>query len=336
MPEQQVISEAAPRARLAPRTVRLIGCLSFYDESPAFLAAAISSLARVEVDHLVAVDGAYALLPGGRASSGIEQQQTIAETALACGMGLSLHVPETTWAGDEVEKRSFMFALAETVAHPNQDWYFVMDADQVVSHPINLKAQLAQTGLHAAEATFWEQPDTSNAKAQKAAQQFVWPRTTETQVRILFRAIPGLRVEGNHWTYVTPDGRKLWGNEKVKDGLEPALDLTSLRVEHRTNFRDKARRKQQYAYYSRRSELATETPPCDKCGQAPGVHTLGYDFRLEANGLDAAWTQVCDDCEPIVQEKNRKRLEYYRPILEANGVKPEDLEHYGVRALAPS
>jgi hypothetical protein len=79
--------------------VRLIAALSWFDESPAWLSELVASLARAEVDHVVALDGSYALFPGAEAWSGTEQHDAIVHTARGCGMGCTLHVPSGAVAG---------------------------------------------------------------------------------------------------------------------------------------------------------------------------------------------------------------------------------------------
>ena len=78
-----------------------------------------------------------------------------------------------------------------------------------------------------------------------------------------FRAIPGLRAVTNHFTYSTPDGRKLWGDAK-KDRLEPRLDLTAVKVEHRSKLRHTDRRRAAERYYRLRDDLGLEELPEDR------------------------------------------------------------------------
>jgi hypothetical protein len=193
------------------------------------------------IDHLIAVDGAYALYPDGRPRSGVEQEEAIKETCLATGTGLTLHVPQTIWYGNEVEKRSFMFALAETVAGPD-DWYWVMDGDQIA--PISPGYTPAARG-HRPERRRDEVLGAAQPRREVGQSRDAIRLGTQNEfnVRNIFRAIPGLHCEGNHYTYVTGDGRKLWGNTTYEGhDVEECLDLTDLRIEHRTQVRDQARR----------------------------------------------------------------------------------------------
>jgi len=62
---------------------------------------------------------------------------------------------------------------------------------------------------------------------------------------MIMRAMPGMKIERNHWTYsgLREDGSRvgLWGG----DALYPAAVTHSLRtpmlIEHRTHFRDEMR-----------------------------------------------------------------------------------------------
>ena len=234
--------------------MRVIGLLSFYDEHPGWLAAAVASM-NGACDHLIAVDGAYAAYPGGKPHSGAEQGETIRETCRALGIGCTLFEPQRTWFGNEVEKRSHMFALAETVAEPNVDWYFVIDADEVVTDysvggTQRFRERLGECERDVGNVTFWNRRIPHPRELDEDNKWIAaYPQIEENRVRILFRAIPGLRVVERHYWYRLPDGRYLWG-----DGVqEPAADFTDIRVEHRTEYRDPARRKAAQDYYTRRA-----------------------------------------------------------------------------------
>src|SRR6266498_2079930 len=126
--------------------MKLIGILTWYDEAPSWLAACVSSMIQhAQIDHLVAVDGAYGLVPGGRAFSGFEQHQVIDEVCRATPVGLTMFTPQEPWLGNEVEKRSFAFELAEIITDGEDDWYLVLDADEVVTHSFGIREILEQT-----------------------------------------------------------------------------------------------------------------------------------------------------------------------------------------------
>jgi hypothetical protein len=73
---------------------------------------------------------------------------------------------------------------------------------------------------------------------------------------MFFRALPGLHVETNHFTYRTGDGRYLRGGTLVD--VEPAALLLGAKVEHRNRQRPKWRTGAQQGYYSRRASVRAE------------------------------------------------------------------------------
>lgn len=235
--------------------MRLIGILVWYDEAPSWLAAAVASLIHVAgVDHLVAVDGAYQLLPEGRAHSGSEQHAAIREVCHGAGCGLTLHAPAEPWIGNEVEKRSFAFKLAEQVAAIGEDWYFMIDADEVVTSAPDLHLLLAGTDEDIG--TVWLRtrfdPHASDETAEVARSTY-WPREGLARSHRLFRSVAGMRAVDNHYTYAIGEARvSIIGQHDAVDAL--------VELEHRTAFRDLARREQQQCYYRRRDELGIETP----------------------------------------------------------------------------
>ncbi len=227
--------------------------LSWYDENPAWLSATVASAGGF-ADQVVALDGAYFHYPQGAARSPHGQAEAIRATASACGMGCTIVEPRTVWAGNEVEKRSAMFAVAECVTAPD-DWYFVLDGDEVVTDcPGNLRDRLAQTAEDAGKVTFWQHREHTAVDERPFVLAFV---EQVGLIPVLFRAQRGLHVEGNHFTYRTADGQYLWG----LGGGGPHADFTDVRVEHRTLLRDVYRAKQAQDYYARRTELGLEHVP---------------------------------------------------------------------------
>lgn len=298
--------------------MKLIGLLSWYDENPAWLSSSIISFAQAGMDHLVAVDGAYALLPGGKAASGFEQHEAILETCRTLGIGLTLHVPDQPWEGNEVEKRTFLFRLGQRFARARKDWFVVIDADEVVvKAPNDLKALLKNAeDYDAATVTFIERrPKTK--KAEELAAKFKWEEESRFPIRIIFRTIPGIKCEGNHYTYVTPDGRTLWGNETVK-GIAPALDLKGLFVvDHRTNFRSLSRADRQKDYYKTRDKYGIELGTCSRCA-SPAVEVVPEGWEPHPDGLAAGWSPVCALHKLDVEAEGRA-------IVKRLGYTPEDM-----------
>jgi hypothetical protein len=284
--------------------VRLHGLLSFYDEPPASLTACIKGLSDAGVSELVAVDGAYGLYPDGRPASHPNQHAAIVLACRELGMGCTLHVPRKVWAGNEIEKRTFLFRLAYAAAEPG-DWFWVMDADQVVQNaPDDLLERLQATEHPAAAVEFL---DTVALRANQAN----WPPRFEC--RDLFRA-DDIRVETNHCTYVAGDGRLLWGgNGDVKREyagapLEPCLDLTrDVLVEHRPDRRPPERQHGKLVYYNRRDEERAERGHCGQCGQQ-AERLVATKWRMTRLGPVAKWVEACEPCAERLEAVGRRQL----------------------------
>jgi hypothetical protein len=227
------------------KRVKIVALLSWYDEHPSWLSGTIASLAPF-TDHIVCVDGAYRLFPEGKPSSGSSQHEAIVEVCYASKIGLTLHVPQTVWLGNEREKRAFMFDLGRTVARTREDWFFAIDSDELVTEaPQDLRKRLSETSYDVAQVGLWRRPPHPEPR-------FSWP-TEETPSRQFFRALPGLTLEHDHYTYTTEDGKVLRGRGETPE----VEDLSDLKVEHRLG-RDLNRLERQRAYYSLRDELGVE------------------------------------------------------------------------------
>lgn len=108
--------------------MKICGLLSWYDESPAWLATAVAGMGRV-CDEIVAVDGAYALYPSARPRSSPQQAEAVLQAAEAAGVGCTIHRPREIFWGNEVEKRNLTIALASSVLESGRDWIVIFDAD---------------------------------------------------------------------------------------------------------------------------------------------------------------------------------------------------------------
>lgn len=234
--------------------MRLIGLLNWYDEPCSALVTTIIGLRKASVDHVVAVDGAYLLFPEGTASSTPDQAATIHATCTELGMGCTIHTPQTTWAGNEVEKRTRMFQIANSISESG-DWWLSCDADMIVTQaPEDLKAQLKQTYLEAGNCTIAEPQNPDVAAAQK--NQFAWAKTGHYPIRLLFKA-QDLHCHIKHCAYRTADGRYLWAPQEAGQ-QEPALEVPDLIVEHRDQQRTTYRKDQKTLYYQRRERFGVE------------------------------------------------------------------------------
>lgn len=209
----------------------IVGLLSWYEEPCTWLAETVASAAKV-CDHLLAVDGPYAEFPFAQSkpASGADQAETILRTAAGAGMGCTLHAAGRPWAGNEVEKRSFMFDLAQTFT-TEDDWLLVIDADEVVSHaPDNLRDLLIGD---VAEVQLWERGDQDDAFG----------------ARRLFRALRGIRYQDCH--YVVTAGPKILSGDPRVHALEPTTDLFGFRIEHRAKQRTAVRTGLKNQYYAK-------------------------------------------------------------------------------------
>jgi hypothetical protein len=238
----------------------ITGLLAWYDESPLWLAAAVTGAARL-CDHIVAVDGAYALYPGGRGQSDPQQAEAILNSAYAAGVGCTIHRPADVWMGNQIEKRTAMFELG---AQTGADWYYVFDADDVVtSVPGDIHTRLTDADEDAAVFTLWWTQDMHDGGLEQAAQQTHYPHEASNRYfRGLFRALPGLRVEGTHYHYVADrDGETvhLRGHPDHHPLVE-TLNLTDMRVQHRHPQRTRQRLETSAAYDRLIRTFGLETP----------------------------------------------------------------------------
>ena len=218
--------------------MNVTGLLAWYDEPVVWLAGAVTAAAKL-CDHVVAVDGAYALYPRGRAQSDPEQAEAILHAAYGAGIGCTIHRPSSVWLGNQIEKRSTMFGLGrETGA----DWFFVFDADDLVTQvPADAKRRLEEASEDVACYTLWWTEDVErDPDKASAARAFSYPHEASNRYfRGLFRALPKLRVEGSHYHYCAERAGKtvhLRGHEDFHE-LAPFLNLTDLRVSHRQGLR---------------------------------------------------------------------------------------------------
>jgi hypothetical protein len=289
--------------------MRIVALLSWYEESPEWLAEMIATLPAASVDHLVALDGAYALFPGATPHSHPSQKEAIRAACAEAGISVDIYTPEAVFKGNEVEKRSALFELGEAVTTEG-DWYFVMDTDELItSVPADFRHRLEQTDLDVAQVTFVEErnPDLPPPS--------LWQRKDSYPIRVLFRAIRGLRVKTNHWTYVTPDGRRLWGQNRRT--LARALDCTDLSILHRSDLRQEARRADQYTYYSTRDERKTEIGFCSRCPKK-AQKSLPTEWQPGPEGLTADYIDVCAECAKAVKKENAI-------VLRRNGIDPKTM-----------
>lgn len=225
--------------------MRVLSLLSWYEESPAWLAECVASAARI-CDHIIAVDGPYSAFPGAHKKpfSGTEQADAIIRTAAGCGIGATVHAPRQPWwgpNGGEVAKRDFMFQLGLTFAEPG-DWFFRIDADEVLTNvPHDVHQKLSTSKHDVAEILIWEREANSHINELVDA-----GGDYESPFRCLYRAIPGIRIEQAHFIVTAPiNGKRefLTGPKQV-----PAEPLWEMRLEHRTRLRPPGRQRLKAEY----------------------------------------------------------------------------------------
>jgi hypothetical protein len=227
---------------------RIIGLLSWYQESPGWLSELVQSMAAAGVDHVVAVDGAYAAYPHRSPVSDPGQAQAIVETARGAGVGCSVYVPSVAWRNGEIQKRTFLFAAGHVVCVPGHDWFWVLDGDEVITHHHGLKDILAATTRDVGTVNLWEGTDEHTVNSQP--------------LRMLFRSQPsGIVVGGYHAHYRTGNGDVLW-NPSRPATQAPAVQLEhTVRVRHRPGERDEQRTRDRLAYYDRVRDQRLERVP---------------------------------------------------------------------------
>jgi hypothetical protein len=242
--------------------VKLIGVLSFYNESPSWLSACIASMAGV-CDHVVAVDGRYGRFPDDAAVSPPEQAEAIVETAVGARLPLTLHRPTEPFYGNEVEKRNLTIKLAAAIGEEMRDWLFICDADcYVVESSEFLKHDLERTEHHCASVLVEEHMDSASEGFNvDIAKQVSLPSNWRSPVTLLYRLLPKMAYQGTHYSLGGEvDGKHvwLWGH----DHAETPADLRQgIVVKHRNVERPKRRQEQAAAYYAARDRLKLEQRP---------------------------------------------------------------------------
>ncbi len=241
--------------------MKIIGLLNFYNESPSWLATAVGGFGRI-CDTIIAVDGAYALFPGGRACSHPNQAEAIQTAAEAAGAGSIVFRPNEIWHGNEVAKRNQLIKLAGTLDLTSEDWLMVFDADchMLMCEPGVIRDVLADTDKNVATYTYLDGKDfMADAKLHEYVAQAACDTEWTGQTRDVFRWNPTLRVGPQHWLYsAVIDGERRWiRGPETKEGVACEL-RRNLVVYHRTQDRARVRREAQDFYYKQREAYGVE------------------------------------------------------------------------------
>lgn len=238
--------------------MRIVGILCWWDESPSWLATAVAGFARV-CDDIVAVDGAYSLMPGGRARSRPDQAEAILAAAEAGDAGCVIHRPRDVFFGQEVEKRNLALALAAPL---EPDWLVVFDADMHVMQaaPETVRRDLAETDCDVATYTILDGADmlADPARADLAARVVLDTEWTN-KFRAIYRWLPGLAYGPAHFSVSGLRDRRVWLRGANADEIAPAHDLgRALVVHHRRAHRALVRNQAADGYAQARQRAGHE------------------------------------------------------------------------------
>jgi len=248
---------------------RIVGLLSWFDESPARLAACVTSMARV-CDHIVAVDGRYEQYPDDRVRSGTAEYHAIVDAANAAGVGVTVESAQRPWR-DEMEKRTHLFRVGLVHATPMQDWFFVLDADEVVAESAPrefITTQLDEArerGAACVRVCLWEKADPAETpEREKASASFPIDYRYEVAQGRFWLALHDMRVVGYHYNYVGENDEgvtiEAWGKDGAVENRPDHDDALRFHVtiENRNRMRSQVRDKTRAAYYQARDESQVE------------------------------------------------------------------------------
>lgn len=226
---------------------KIVGLLSWYDENPSWLAAYVGAMATFGCSHIIACDGPYLLYPGALEAprSDIDQVEALTRAAQAVGSGLTLYQPTQPWLGGEVEKRDFMFGLGERMV-TSDDWYFLVDADEVVRAPSWDRRELETTDRDVGEVQLFE--------------KFGGLEPSQHPLRRLFRALPDMHIEIAHYILTAEkDDRRVYLSGAAHFDLEPTLYLRDVYLDHHNRHRNPLRYQKGLAYYEMRDAHGIES-----------------------------------------------------------------------------
>lgn len=248
---------------------KIVGILSWFDESPTWLAQTIASMGRV-CDHVVAVDGRYLHYDDSRVCSSIAEHDAIVQTARGCGMGVTLDVPTEPYA-DEMAKRTRSFQLAQLVATAHEDWFIVLDGDEVLTETPSKEGTIvelekaAAMGVRTVTVTLRDIADPhTDAQRTRFGMDLNVEHVIDCRVPRLFRFPENLRVVGYHYNYVGEDEHgdpvELWGEDNAaRHRSQWACFTDDVVIEHKHAQRPKVRKRRRSQYYTDRDECGLET-----------------------------------------------------------------------------
>lgn len=257
--------------------MNLHAILCWYDESPTWLAGCVSSLTRVGVSSVIAVDGRYPhYAPHQPAYSRLDQVDAITSAAHGAGMEILLHQPRVPML--EPDKRRLAFRLLNAVAKAHTDWVLVIDADELVVEGMPTVPEELDNlpeSTHTARATLATPIDpyatpgadnNVNEKTLEIHQKLPVPSNFLSAQSRFFRVLDQMDCAGTHFNYTGLDrhGREVRLRPDIGSKLDGTIETdiahldTRVVIEHRKNHRTAERRSEKVAYYTTRDELGLE------------------------------------------------------------------------------
>lgn len=228
--------------------------MAFYDDPADTTEAAIRSVEGL-VDHLVAVDGAYASFPGGEAKSPPEMRERIQVVAEEIGVNVLFYTPADVWAGGEVEKRDRMYRMGDATG---ADWFTILDTDFLFEYPLGTHAVV--DALDAAQGYEVGQIKLVDYLTQEGSDERV---RQESPLPLFYRAsgLAPIHIGPTHYhTWREGAGTHLWGCGNTPQ--VPWADLSDVvHVHHKWWERDQNRQIRKWMYYMQRDQAKLEVSP---------------------------------------------------------------------------
>jgi hypothetical protein len=223
--------------------MKIMACLSWYDEWPEHLAALVTNLAEHDIDGIVAVDGVYEQYPHRVPYSSPAEWAAIRDTAQAAGMPVHM-AGLATWS-TELVKRTYLFRLAHEHSAPG-DWLLIVDADHTIHTSSGLHHALEHAGTQVATIHTIDGHPTN-------------PTDTHRH-RLLYKHQPsGITVQRHHARYITGDGTVLRDpvhHEQQADATD--LPADTLTLWHHPQQRTEARLRARQQYYEHAAAVGLE------------------------------------------------------------------------------
>jgi hypothetical protein len=234
--------------------MKIVAMINWYDESVISMLQVMDDLQKIDVDTIVSVEGRYENFPDDPHYPRGVSAGYMAERAAIDGTDLLAYSTQEPWKGDEVAKRQFMLDCALSIT-TDDDWLVVWDADfrlWSIDEDFDVRTYLSALNHHSDESL------ACDVNFSAAHIPTLEPEAGWHPLRMFMRAVRGMRMGPNHYTYVLPDGRS--SDILIRDSTVKADDMTALWIHHQHVLRDEKRHAQQTAYYEVRDGQRLETP----------------------------------------------------------------------------